>query len=164
MPGKFRWLTLSGLHPSSDQEVWTMGNLRNLFHSPRFDKPCVISLVSATGFMAVALALGIADNPPGAVFLFASLFALVLALVHRWRSPRRFLKMVISSLVSFPFMVILHNLLEVLAERGPTWLGGVLTGLSVTFFLLAVLVLPVIFFAGIIGFGLTLFTGRSPKD
>jgi hypothetical protein len=138
-----------------------MGNILKTSHSPFRDKTCVISLVSATGFMAAALILGIADNPPGIIILFASIFALVLAMVHHWRSPRRFMKMMFVSLVSFPVMVILHNVLDALAGQAPGWLEPVLTGLSVTSFLLAVLVIPVTFFAGIIGAGLTTFTGRD---
>jgi len=114
--------------------------------------------------MAGALALGIADNPPGIMLLFASVFALVLAMVYRWRSARRFKKMMLISLVGFPVMVILHNFLDALAEQGPTWLEQVLTSLSVISFLLAVLVLPVTFFAGIIGLGLTVMTSKGRGD
>ena len=138
-----------------------MGNTLNQSHSIFRDKTCIISLVTATGFMAGALILGIADNPPGAIFLFASIFALVLAMVHRWRSPRRFLKMMAISLVGFVVMAVLHNVLDVLAGRSPGWLAPIVTGLSVTSFLLAVLVMPVTFFAGIIGAGLTTFTNRD---
>ena len=135
-----------------------------LTNSRLHQKTLIISLASATGFIFAALSLGIADNPTGAIFMFAGLSALVLAVVHHWRTPRRFKKMMFLSLAGFPVMVILHNVLEVLAGRSPEWLDPVVTSLSVTAFLLAVLVLPVTFFAGIIGMGLTTFFNHEDSD
>ncbi len=138
-----------------------MGNILKTSHSPFRDRTCVISLVSATGFMAVALALGIADNPPGILFLFASILALVLAMVNRWRTVRPFLKMTWVSLAGFSVLVVLHNLLHGLAEMVPGWLHPLVDALSAATFLLAVILMPVTFFAGLMGMVLVSFTKRE---
>ncbi len=138
-----------------------MGELLKKSLSPFRDTTSVISIVSATGLMAAALLLGIADNPPGVILLFASLLALILVMIHHWRSPRRFLIMAIVALVGIPVMVVLHNLLEAMADRIPYWLAPLASGISATAFLLAVMVLPVTFFAGIIGAGLSKFIRRN---
>jgi len=125
------------------------------------DKTFVISLVSATSFIIIALALGIADNPPGILFMFAAAFSLVLAMVNQWRTPRRFMKMTLVSLAGFPILVVLHNALDVFANRGPGWLEPLMTGFSGTAFILAVIVCPVAFLGGLIGFGMTYFLNRN---
>jgi len=127
------------------------------FHNKTF----IISLVSATGLLITALALGVSDNPPGAILMFAAMFALMLALVHHWRGPRRFRRMMFFSLAGFPVMVILHNALHVLVDASPGWLQPVVSALSVTSFFVALFVLPVTFFAGVIGLGLTTFFKRK---
>ena len=100
----------------------------------------------AVGVLALAVAsvVGVADNLPGIVLVYVSVAAIVLAVVHRWRSIRRFLLLLVFSLLAFPVTVVLHNLFYALAELASDSVGlaQVLGYLEATFFIVAVLVCP----------------------
>jgi hypothetical protein len=51
----------------------------------------VVLITLAAALAAAAAAAGIDENPPGAVLAALSGAALVTALAHHWRAPRRFL-------------------------------------------------------------------------
>ena len=103
--------------------------------------------------LALALIVGIADNPPGLALVYLAVTAWIVAVTHRWRRLKHFLILLIVSLAAFPLAVILHNLLYALAQMAAdiVILGPVLGFLEGVFFLMAVLVCPPGAFVGAVG-------------
>jgi len=103
-------------------------------------------LLFATGGCALvaALVVGVADNPPGLVLCYIAVAAVIVALVHTWRSVKRYLILLVASLLGFLLAVVLHNLLYALSEVASEFVGlaQALGLLEVGFFLVAVLVCP----------------------
>ena len=54
-------------------------------------RTATVVLITLAAVLAAAAAAGIDENPPGAVLAALSGAALVTALAHHWRAPRRFL-------------------------------------------------------------------------
>jgi nitrogen fixation/metabolism regulation signal transduction histidine kinase len=94
--------------------------------------------------LAGALFIGVADNPPGIVLLYVASAAFILTFVHTWRDSKRFVILLIASLVGLIVFAVLHNvfygLADATADNG--LLHHLMTALSVLFFLLAILVCP----------------------
>ena len=92
----------------------------------------------------VGLAVGIPDNPPGILLSYLSSLALVLAVTHRWKDPRRFGILFLACAVGFVVLVVIHNFSEVGSEmisHIPV-LAVSLSTVSVISFLLALFVCP----------------------
>ena len=99
---------------------------------------------------AVAVAVGVDDNLPGVTCAYLSAVALVLAFVHPWRTPRRFLILTGATILVFVVSVILSNVFEAV---GFALGGGV-------FFIIAVMLCPAALLVGLIGAAVTLVTSR----
>jgi hypothetical protein len=95
-------------------------------------------------FLAAGLVVGVADNPPGLVLVYLAVTAWIAAFAHRWRRAKRFLVLLVASLVAFPLSVVLHNVFYALASVASNVVGlsQLLVVLEVVFFLIAVLVCP----------------------
>jgi hypothetical protein len=112
-----------------------------------------VLLLVACGLLAIAAArLGITDNPPGILLGFLSIAAFVTALVHPWRSARRFWLLAGGSLAALAVLILLCALFVTLAKKwGP---GGVLFGVLDALSggcLLAAVVCPPAFMVGVVG-------------
>ncbi len=109
----------------------------------------------ALGFILIvaALIIGISDNPPGIALVYLGIALLVFSLIHHWRSARNFGTLLAVSVIGFPVMVLLHNIFEMLNEQlGPLLVASqLLEGLSVVFFIGAVLIAPAVVVVGILG-------------
>jgi hypothetical protein len=111
-------------------------------------------LCAAGGVVALgAVAVGISDNPPGIALAYLAVIALVLAFVHPWRSVRRFLFLILASVLGFVVFAVLHNLLDVIADSAGA--GGALRGvaevLGAAAFLTALLLCPAALLVGTVG-------------
>jgi hypothetical protein len=104
----------------------------------------LILIAAGCAFLAAALLVGIADNPPGLVLVYLAVIAWILALAHRWRRVRSFLILLGASLGGFPLAVVLHNLFYALGivAVDAVVLQPLLGFLEVVFFLIAVFVCP----------------------
>ncbi len=124
---------------------------------PRRDagrRPWTLMLLVLSGaLIATAVWLGVSDNPPGILLVHLAAASFVLAFVHRWRVPRRFLWLMLLSVAGFVVFAVLHNLLDAIGENlaGVAVLGPVLSGLAVLFFLLAIFVCPPAAIIGAVG-------------
>ena len=112
-----------------------------------------IMLVLAASLTGLALLIGISDNPLGIGLLYAAGIALVLAGTHRWRDPKRYGLLLVLSVVGFVLNVVIHNFSEVGAERIAHLpvLAGILGGISVVTFMIAVIVCPMGGLVGAVG-------------
>lgn len=64
-----------------------------------------------------AVAVGIDDNPPGILLAFLSAAAFVLAFVHPWRTAKKFIFLILASLLGFIFFIILNIILDTDAQN-----------------------------------------------
>jgi len=112
--------------------------------TPR-DRTRTLIVLAICGAAAIAAVLvGISDNPPGIFLALAAAAAFVLAFVHPWRTPKQFGRLLLASGLGFLLFAVLHNVFEALAGMAESIavLHGLLDGLGVAAFLLAVLVCP----------------------
>jgi hypothetical protein len=78
-------------------------------------------LLAICVFLAIAAAaVGIDDNPPGILLAFLSATALVLAFVHPWRAARKFIFLILASLLGFILFIILNIFLDTAAQNPAT--------------------------------------------
>jgi uncharacterized membrane protein (UPF0136 family) len=78
-------------------------------------------LLAICGLLAiVAAAVGIDDNPLGILLAFLSATAFVLAFVHPWRTARKFMILLLASVIGFVLFVILSIKLDIAAQDPAT--------------------------------------------
>ncbi len=111
----------------------------------------------------IAFLIGISDNTPGVLLCYLGFMAMLLAWTHRWRSIKKYLILIAVSVIGFPIAVTLHNLFYALAEMSDkiVVINQLFNVLSVTFFIIAVLVCPPGLVLGAVGSILMLFVKRK---
>ena len=130
--------------------------------TPR-DRTRTLIFLAICGAAAIAAALvGISDNPPGILLALAAAAALVLALVHPWRTPKQFGRLLLASLLGFVLFAVLHNVFEALAgvAEHVAVLHGLLEGLGAAAFILATLVCPAAFLVSLVALVVVLIRNR----
>jgi hypothetical protein len=71
--------------------------------------------------LAIAAAtVGIDDNLPGILLAFLSATAFVLAFVHPWQAARKFMILILASLLGFVLFIILNIILDTAAQDPAT--------------------------------------------
>ena len=100
--------------------------------------------------IAVAAIIGIPDNLPGILLCYAGVASVIYAFIHHWKENKRFVKLLVASIIGFIVFAILHNVLE--STR--------LEIIGAGFFLIAIFVCPVTFLIGLVGI---LTTGGNKK-
>ncbi len=120
-----------------------MKHMVALWGGKRWWTTIIFLFIGAVALIAAFL-VGVADNLPGLVLVYVAVTAFMLALVHTWRSVKRFLILLGAALLGFPLAVVLHNLFYALAELASDFAGlvQVLGLLEVLFFLVAVVISP----------------------
>ncbi|UCC81245.1 MAG: hypothetical protein JSW64_07785 [Candidatus Zixiibacteriota bacterium] len=131
-----------------------MGITSKLFGEKRDLKISLIFLALCAIFAILALIVGIADNLPGFLLLVLGTFAMALAFVHRWRKSRKFEILTIASFIGFFVFAILHGVFEALGEKfiDTVIIYYLFAGINVSSFFMAILICPVGFIVGFIGF------------
>ncbi len=121
--------------------------------NPGNRKRALFILAVCAALAAASAIVGISDNPPGIVLAFLSAGAFIVAFVHPWRTPRPFLLLLLAAAIGFVVLAAGHNFFEVVGDRiaGPPLLKGLLQGVGVIAFLLAILVAPAAFVVGAVG-------------
>ena len=112
---------------------------------------------------AVALILGVADNPPGIILMYLSLTCLAGALVWDLASARSYWITFLISLAAFPVGVVLHNVFYGLAELAANLplLKALMEAFHVFFFLIAVMAVGPTTMAALIGGVISSWRGMS---
>jgi len=115
--------------------------------------------------LASAFIVGISGNRMGIMLCYMATAALVLALTHRWRKMKKFLILLVASLIGFPVFVVLHNVFYGLAELAGNIivLRGLLEFLHAAFFLIALMLCPCGAAIGAVG-SLVLLCRRRGKN
>ena len=88
------------------------------------DRIKTLILLAVCGLLAVAAAaVGIDDNLPGLLLAFLAATAFVLAFVHPWRTARKFVLLLLASVLGFLLYIALNIVLDT-AVRGPATAGA----------------------------------------
>ena len=121
--------------------------------TPRNRTLSSVFLVLSCVLAAVAILVGIDDNPPGIFLAFGAAAALILAFIHPWRTTKQFVRFLIAAIVAFVLLAVLHNVFYGLADMAENQkaLQIVLQVLSVATFLIAVLICPPAIAIGVVG-------------
>ncbi|NQV42109.1 MAG: hypothetical protein HQ506_07125 [Candidatus Marinimicrobia bacterium] len=101
----------------------------------------------------IALFIGISDNPPGVGLAYLGISFLCFSMIHQWRSARDYWTLLAISVISFPVLILLHNIFDTVnTQIGTMPLGNqFLNGFAVIFFVGGVLIAPAVALVGIVG-------------
>ena len=90
------------------------------FSTPHNRRTTLI-LLAICGLLAIAAVLvGIDDNPPGVLLAFLAATAFVLAFVHPWRTAKKFMFLLLASVLGFVLYIILNIVLDTVAQNPAT--------------------------------------------
>jgi len=127
-----------------------------LFGEKRSLKISLLFLALCVLLTVLALVIGIDDNIPGFIVLVLGAFALALAIVQGWRRSKKYEILAIASFAGIFLFVILHNVFEGLAKNfmDIVFVYYIFAGIGVFSFFMALMVFPVGFLTGVIGFAI----------
>jgi hypothetical protein len=78
-------------------------------------------LLAVCGLLAIAAAtVGIDDNLPGVLLAFLAATAFVLAFVHPWRTAKKFVLLLLASVLGFVLYIILNIILDTAVQDSAT--------------------------------------------
>ena len=81
-------------------------------------------LLAVCGLLAIAAAaVGIDDNLPGVLLAFLAATVFVIAFVHPWRTAKKFVLLLLASVLSFVLYIILNIVLDT-AVQDPATAGA----------------------------------------
>lgn len=92
----------------------------------------------------IAFIIGISGNPPGVGLALIGLALIAFSLVHHWTSPGDYGIMLAIAVISFPVLVLLHNIFDTLNQQISMIpvISQLLGGLAVICFVAGVLFAP----------------------
>ena len=127
--------------------------LENLLSTVKSRKISLVLIATSILLMIAANIVGIADNPPGIILAFISICAVITAFVHHWTKLKKFLILLIGSVVGFPVFAVLHNLFYALAEMAKDIIivKQILEIIDVLSFLITIFICPVGIIVGATG-------------
>jgi len=90
------------------------------FSTPHNRKMTLI-LLAICGLLAIAaVVVGIDDNLPGILLAFLAATAFVLAFVHPWRTAKKFMFLLLASVLGFVLFVILNIIVDSVIQNPAT--------------------------------------------
>jgi uncharacterized membrane protein (UPF0136 family) len=90
------------------------------FSTP-YNRTRTFILLAVCGLLAIAAAaVGVDDNPPGVLLAFLAATAFVIAFVHPWRTARKFMFLLLGSVLGFVLYIILNIILDTAAQNPAT--------------------------------------------
>jgi len=100
-----------------------------------------------------AIVVGVSDNIPGIVLCYLATAVLAVASTHTWRKTKRFLILLVASLLGFFVFVFLHNAFYALTilTNHIVALSRLMEAFHALFFIIAVFLCPVTFLVGSVG-------------
>jgi uncharacterized membrane protein (UPF0136 family) len=128
--------------------------MTSAFSTPHNRKMTLI-LLAICGLLAIAAVVaGIDDNLPGILLAFLAATAFVLAFVHPWRTARKFMFLLLASVLGFVLFVILNIIFDSVAQNPAT--SGTLQDLMQspaidTLNLIIAMICPAAFIVGAVG-------------
>ena len=75
-------------------------------------------ILAICGLLVIAaVVIGINDNLPGILLAFLAATAFVLAFVHPWRTARKFIFLLLASILGFVLLIVLNIILDTIAQN-----------------------------------------------
>lgn len=143
-----------------------MDKLSMLIGDKNKHKITLILLLIGCILIVLSLIIGISDNFPGILLCYLGITSLMLAFTHHWREIKKFIILLLWSIIGFPVSVVLHNLLyalgKILAEN--VILNQMFEILHVLFFLIAILICPPAMLIGAVGSLVTYIRKKKIKE
>jgi hypothetical protein len=93
------------------------------FSTPSNRNKSFILLAICVLLAIAAAAVGVDDNPLGILLAFIAASAFVLAFVHPWRTARKFMFLLLASILGFVLYIILNIILD-LSTQDPATSGA----------------------------------------
>ena len=90
------------------------------FSTPRNRIKTLILLVVCGLSATVAVVAGIDDNLPGVLLALLAAIAFVLAFAHPWRTARKFMFLLLASVLGFVLFVIMNIITDSIAQNPAT--------------------------------------------
>lgn len=124
------------------------------FSTPHNRKIALI-LLAICGLLAIAASVvGINDNLPGILLAFLAATAFVLAFVHPWRTTRKFIFLLLASILGLALFVILNIIIDTAAQNSVN--AGALQDLLQSpaidaFSIIIVMIIPAAFIVAAVG-------------
>jgi hypothetical protein len=151
-------------------DAWIMNFIQNIlskildFKSLSVSKKKTLYILSCAFIilLAASFIVGISDNLPGILLVFASFSVLFTGFVINWNTVRQFIHLIMAALISFVLFVMLHNAFYAAGEYFDiVVLDYIFNALSVVSFIIAVLACPPAFVVGVIG-SIVMFFRKRP--
>ena len=90
------------------------------FSTP-YNRTRTFILLAVCGLLAIAAAaVGIDDNLPGVLLAFLAAIAFVLAFAHPWRTAKKFLLLLLASVLGFVLYIALNIVLDTAVQDSAT--------------------------------------------
>jgi hypothetical protein len=127
------------------------------FSTPHNRKRTFLFLAACCIFAIGAALVTVSDNPPGIVLALLAAAAFILAFVHPWRTARQYGIFFLASVIGLVLFAILHNVFDAAASMAASVgvVHGLLEGLAVAAFLLAIMICPPAMLVGAVGWVIT---------
>ena len=94
--------------------------MSDAFSTPR-NRITTFILLAICGLLAIAaVVVGIEDNLPGILLAFLAATAFVLAFAHSWRTARKFMFLLLASVLGFVLFIILNIIFDSVAQDPAT--------------------------------------------
>jgi len=85
---------------------------------PPHNRKMTLILLAMCGLLVIAaVVVGIDDNLPGILLAFLAATAFVLAFVHPWRTARKFMFLLLASILGLVLFIILNIILDTVAQN-----------------------------------------------
>ena len=86
--------------------------------SPSHNRKMTLILLAMCGLLVIAaVVVGIDENLPGILLAFLAATAFVLAFVHPWRTARKFMFLLLASILGIVLFIILNIILDTVAQN-----------------------------------------------
>jgi uncharacterized membrane protein (UPF0136 family) len=86
--------------------------------SPPHNRKMTLILLAMCGLLVIAaVVVGIDENLPGILLAFLAATAFVLAFVHPWRTARKFMFLLLASILGIVLFIILNIILDTVAQN-----------------------------------------------
>ncbi len=137
-------------------------------YSTRSNKIKTLILLVVCGLTAMAsVVIGIDDNPPGVLLAFLAAIAFILSFCHPWRTARKFIFLLLASLLGLFLFVILSIISDSIVQNPKSSVtlqnllqSPAIEALSVIFAMLC----SAAFFVGIVGSIVMFIRNRRQKN
>lgn len=115
-------------------------------HRLTHDQKISLAFAAAAAVTGIVTAMvwSLLEDSPGVILAYLTAGFLIMAFIHHWQQPGKFLILALLSVFAFFVFVVLHNLAYAAAEltAATPALSGFFSVIDVLSFLLAVLVAP----------------------